>query len=83
MHVAAVRQNPRFVRNIAECAAGAVRDTSVDFIGRHVLAGNSVHTGERALALNHRLRRSPTVTSSQSSSPRVPFVSWVLALRTW
>jgi hypothetical protein len=37
MHVAAVRQNPRFVRNIAECAADVVRDTSVDFIGRNKL----------------------------------------------
>jgi hypothetical protein len=25
----------RFVRNIAECAAGVVRDTYVDFIGRN------------------------------------------------
>jgi len=26
---------PRFVHNIAECAAGVVRDTYVDFIGRN------------------------------------------------
>jgi hypothetical protein len=27
---------PRFVRNIAECAAGVVRDTYVDFIARNI-----------------------------------------------
>jgi hypothetical protein len=78
---------PRDARDIAECAAGIVRDPRIDFIGRNtrcqVFAGNSVHIGERALAPNQRLRRSPTVTSSQSSNPRVRFVSWVLALRTW
>ena len=26
---------PHFVRNIAKCAAGVVRDTYVDFIGRN------------------------------------------------
>ena len=66
---------------------GVVRHTRMGFIDRNkarqVLAENSVHIGERALALNQRLRRSPSVTSSQSSNPRVPFVSWVLALRTW
>ena len=64
-----------------------MRDTCVNFIGRNTLDRFLPETAfikvNAQLALNQLLRRSPTVTSALSSNPRVPFVSWILALRTW
>ena len=83
MHVAVVRQNrASSVTSPSAPPVSCVTPTWISSAGTRLtgFAGNSVHIGERALALNQRLRRSPTVTSSLSSNPRVSFVSWVLAL---
>jgi hypothetical protein len=69
---------PRSVRDTAKCAACVLADTRIDFIDENtacqVFAGNRVHIGERALALNAELRRTMFAASCLSfiSAPRSP-----------
>ena len=84
MHVAVVRQNRASSVTLPSAPPVSWRRARIDFHRREhvcqVLAGNRVHIGERALALNLDLRRHRAVISCLSSNLRVSFVTFVLAL---
>ena len=66
---------------------GVVRHTRIGFIdknkARQVFAGNSVHIGERALALNQRLKTLTKRHLLTVFQPARPVRLMGLALRTW